>query len=80
MLVLTNVSSKEVLERWEFKIENETTTSADGTVKFVDETSKDEKTIKGEIRDVIRYSKIMTARRSYLEPAWEPSAFKVTLT
>ncbi|XP_023320668.1 mitotic spindle assembly checkpoint protein MAD2A [Eurytemora carolleeae] len=54
VLVLTNVSSKEVLERWEFKIEHETTTSADGTVKFIDETSKDEKTIKGEIRDVIR--------------------------
>ena len=32
-------------------------TGADGEVKFIDEAVKDEKTIKGEIRDVIRYKK-----------------------
>ena len=49
VVVLNSVESKEVLERWEFKIENET---IDG--KLVDEAVKDEKKIKSEIRDVIR--------------------------
>jgi len=54
VMVLKNVGSQEVLERWEFKIEHETVTGEDGKVKFVDEAVKDTKTIKGEIRDVIR--------------------------
>merc|ERR1712025_474213 len=50
VVVVNSVESKEVLERWEFKVENET--SEDG--KIVEEAVKDEKKIKGEIRDVIR--------------------------
>ena len=50
VVVVNSVESKEVLERWEFKVENETT--EDG--KIVEEAVKDEKKIKGEIRDVIR--------------------------
>ena len=43
-------SSRQVLERWEFKIENEKTEEG----KLVDEAVKDEKKIRSEIRDVIR--------------------------
>ena len=50
VVVLNSVETKETLERWEFKIENEQ--GADG--KIVDNAVKDEKKIKGEIRDVIR--------------------------
>jgi len=50
VVVVNSVESKEVLERWEFKVENET--KEDG--KVVEEAVKDEKKIKGEIRDVIR--------------------------
>ena len=50
VVVLNSVETKEVLERWEFKIENET---GDGG-KAVEEAVKDEKKIKSEIRDVIR--------------------------
>jgi len=54
VLVLANRSTKETVERWEFKVEYETETLADGTVRPVQEGVKDEKTIKGEMRDVIR--------------------------
>eukprot|EP00088_Acartia_fossae_P016399 TRINITY_DN1916_c0_g1_i2.p1 TRINITY_DN1916_c0_g1~~TRINITY_DN1916_c0_g1_i2.p1 ORF type:complete len:213 (-),score=42.18 TRINITY_DN1916_c0_g1_i2:396-1034(-) len=54
VLVLKSVETKEVLERWEFKIEHEMTLDAEGNKVFVNESNKDEKTIKGEIRDVIR--------------------------
>ena len=50
VVVLNSVETKDVLERWEFKIENETGDSG----KLVDEAIKDEKKIKNEIRDVIR--------------------------
>ena len=50
VMVLNSVETKETLERWEFKIENEV--GEDG--KAVDNAVKDEKKIKGEIRDVIR--------------------------
>ena len=50
VVVLNSVETKETLERWEFKIENE----VDGEGKVVDGAIKDEKKIKGEIRDVIR--------------------------
>ena len=53
-MVLCNVSTKEVVERWEFRVENETEVLADGTKRLVEEAVKDEKKIKGEIRDVIR--------------------------
>ena len=48
--VLNSVETKETLERWEFKIENE----VDSEGKVVEGAVKDEKKIKGEIRDVIR--------------------------
>merc|ERR1712106_548451 len=51
--------SKEVLERWEFKIENET----DEGGKVVEESVKDDKKIKSEIRDVIRQ---ITASATFL--------------
>jgi len=56
VVVLNSVDTKEVLERWEFKVENETEEVAgkDGTKKLVDSAVKDEKKIKSEIRDVIR--------------------------
>jgi len=54
VMVLKNVESKEVLERWEFKIEHEMTLDEQGNKVFVDETTKDTKTIKKEIGDVIR--------------------------
>merc|ERR1712076_29150 len=54
VMVLKSVESGEVLERWEFKIENETVEGLDGTRKVVDEAVKDEKKIRSEIRDVIR--------------------------
>lgn len=50
VVVLNSVETKETLERWEFKIENE----VDGEGKVVEGAVKDEKKIKGEIRDVIR--------------------------
>lgn len=50
VVVLNSVETKETLERWEFKIENE----VDSEGKVVEGAVKDEKKIKGEIRDVIR--------------------------
>jgi mitotic spindle assembly checkpoint protein MAD2 len=50
VVVLNSVETKEVLERWEFKIENEKTEEG----KAVQEAVKDEKKIRSEIRDVIR--------------------------
>ena len=50
VVVLNSVETKETLERWEFKIESEV--GEDG--KIVENAVKDEKKIKGEIRDVIR--------------------------
>ena len=54
MLVLCNVSTKEVMERWEFQVEYESETLEDGTTRLLDEAVKDEKKIKSEMRDVIR--------------------------
>jgi len=54
VMVLKNVENKEVLERWEFSIEHESTKDAEGNIVYVEESTKDLKTIKGEIRDVIR--------------------------
>lgn len=51
VMVLNSVETKETLERWEFRIENEV--GEDGKT-VVDSAVKDEKKIKGEIRDVIR--------------------------
>ena len=50
VVVLNSVETKETLERWEFRIENEV--GEDG--KVIENAVKDEKKIKGEIRDVIR--------------------------
>ena len=50
VLVLKSVESREVLERWEFQIESEKTKEGE----VVEEAVKDEKKIRGEIRDVIR--------------------------
>ena len=50
VVVLNSVETKDTLERWEFKIESEV--GEDG--KIVENAVKDEKKIKGEIRDVIR--------------------------
>merc|ERR1712212_728348 len=50
VMVLNSVETKEVLERWEFKIESEKGKDGDAVEKAV----KDEKKIKSEIRDVIR--------------------------
>lgn len=50
VVVLNSVETKEVLERWEFKIENEVGEGG----KAVEEAVKDDKKIKSEIRDVIR--------------------------
>merc|ERR1719474_2543697 len=52
VVVLNSVETKETLERWEFrkKIENEI--GEDG--KVIENSVKDEKKIKGKIRDLIR--------------------------
>jgi len=64
VVVLTSVETKEVLERWEFKVENEkegdqsngenTNPNPNKAEKFRETSKKDEKQIKQEIRDVIR--------------------------
>jgi len=54
VVALFNVETKETLERWEFKIEVETTLDENGERKPVESSDKDEKKIKQEIRDVIR--------------------------
>nr|ACO10549.1 Mitotic spindle assembly checkpoint protein MAD2A [Caligus rogercresseyi] len=54
VVVLSNVETKEVLERWEFKIEVEKETDDDGVERRVETSAKDIKLIKQEIRDVIR--------------------------
>jgi len=54
VVVIKEVDTKEVLERWEFKIENEMTKDAEGNDVFVNEATKDVKAIKSEIKDVIR--------------------------
>ncbi|TRY75092.1 hypothetical protein TCAL_00609 [Tigriopus californicus] len=53
VLVLGSVETKEILERWEFKIEYETEDGGKEN-QFVETSNKDEKKIKAEIRDVIR--------------------------
>ncbi|XP_014207081.1 mitotic spindle assembly checkpoint protein MAD2A [Copidosoma floridanum] len=58
-LVILNVNTKEVLEKWDFKVDYETVSSngnADdnGDGKFIEVGSKDTKTIQKEIREVIR--------------------------
>ena len=50
VVVLNSVETKETLERWEFRIENE----VDGEGKVVEKAIKEEQKIKNEIRDVIR--------------------------
>jgi len=50
VVVLNSVETKETLERWEFRIENE----VDGEGKVVEKAVKEEQKIKNEIRDVIR--------------------------
>ena len=54
VVVLNSVETKETLERWEFKIENE----VDSEGKVVEGAVKDEKKIKGKIRDVIQTSSL----------------------
>jgi len=54
VVVVNSVETREVLERWEFKVENEVELGKDGAKKLVEEAVKDEKKIRGEIRDVIR--------------------------
>jgi mitotic spindle assembly checkpoint protein MAD2 len=54
VVVLTEVDTKEVLEKWEFQVEYEVSEDKDGVKRAVDEGVKDEKKIKNEIRDVIR--------------------------
>jgi len=49
VVVLNSVETREVLERWEFRIESE---RVEG--KIVEEAVKEEKKIRAEIRDVIR--------------------------
>jgi len=49
VVVLNSVETREVLERWEFRIESE---KVEG--KVVEEAVKEEKKIRAEIRDVIR--------------------------
>ncbi len=51
VLILTSVDTNETIERWEFNVEYEQDGSGG---EFVDSSSKDEKKIKLEIRDVIR--------------------------
>lgn len=56
VLVITNVNTKEVLEKWDFKVEYESQKSADGNVKtdLLEVGTKDAKTVQKEIREVIR--------------------------
>jgi len=54
VVVVNSVETREVLERWEFKVENEVEIGKDGAKKLIEEAVKDEKKIRGEIRDVIR--------------------------
>ena len=56
VVVLASVETKEMLERWEFKVEYETDNEdkENKTGNFKDKTEKDEKKIKQEIREVIR--------------------------
>ncbi|KAL0106238.1 hypothetical protein PUN28_016144 [Cardiocondyla obscurior] len=57
-LVITNVNTKEVLEKWDFKVdyEDQNVNGADGNVKgeLPEVGTKDMKTIQKEIREVIR--------------------------
>lgn len=56
-VVLLNVDTKETLERWEFNVDYETENdeNADNNAtKFKDSSTKDEKKIQQEMRDVIR--------------------------
>jgi len=54
VMVVSRVSNKEVLERWEFNIEHETKVDVEGNKIFVNEAVKDQKQIKSEMKDVIR--------------------------
>lgn len=57
VLVITNVNTKEVLEKWEFKVqyEGQKSNGVDSNVKDLPEVgTKDAKTIQKEIREVIR--------------------------
>lgn len=58
-LVITNVNTKEVLEKWDFKVDYEGQTNngagdANGVSGLPDVGTKDVKTIQKEIREVIR--------------------------
>lgn len=56
-LVITNVNTKEVLEKWDFKVdyEGKTETESNGTSAALPEVgTKDSATIQREIREVIR--------------------------
>jgi len=57
-LVITNVNTKEVLEKWDFKIdyEDQKVNGADGSIKgdLPEVGTKDIKSIQKEIREVIR--------------------------
>lgn len=76
VLVLCNLNTKEVVERWEFKVEYETETLADGTTRLVDEAVKDEKKIKSEMRDVIRQ---ITASVTFLPLLDCPCSFDILI-
>ncbi len=57
MLILTSVDTQETLERWEFNVEYEEgmgSSGGDSSSKDQPTSTKDEKKIKLEIRDVIR--------------------------
>lgn len=57
-LVITNVNTKEVLEKWDFKVdyENQKVNGVDDSIKadLPEVGTKDVKTIQKEIREVIR--------------------------
>lgn len=57
-LIITNVHTKEVLEKWDFKVEYEDKSSKQGNNNATSQTpdvgTKDNKTIQKEIREVMR--------------------------
>eukprot|EP00095_Tigriopus_kingsejongensis_P003647 maker-scaffold2352_size16672-snap-gene-0.7 protein:Tk03647 transcript:maker-scaffold2352_size16672-snap-gene-0.7-mRNA-1 annotation:"mitotic spindle assembly checkpoint protein mad2a" len=73
VVVLSSVETKEVLERWEFKIMYETD---EGKENLAETSTKDEKKIKAEIQDVIRQ---ITASVTFLPLLDCPCSFDILI-
>ena len=76
VMVISSVQTKEVLERWEFVIDNGDTDTKENTVGKDDRASKDEKKIRAEIGDVMRQ---ITASVTFLPLLEERCSFDVLI-